>query len=412
MIRFAPPPSKSPVKCYVLDCHRPYHLANVHAGKNVVLFNDRPFEDGEVPSDGDDLSGDGGSSSESESESDDSESDEEDGPGGRGRDGSESEGEEEFELDGEERDVDEESDSDDERRAKRQRRDVDAADDSARDADEGAGLDDLQDSDDEDDEDDDGAKKKDAGRNVLDTTAATADLTVTLDETLDTSHDPPTQTQSGPPVPLRELRAQRRRRVRLHYASGSYHASPSSWTAYTLARQLRFGDAPDLLWLACVGVADAHLHGRLDVGGYAALTVDLKRHVARLFPNELVDRAGRAVYAEELEGADGLGPGGATRLQLSENGRIMTSDEYKFMLLRHTSLWDALLHSDYVASRLQVWTGAGRRRLMELLARMGFPLDRCRQPWAFAGPKARARLKGRLEECAEVSVVLFVSART
>ena len=48
------------VKCYVFDSHRPYHLANIHTGKNVVLFNDRPLSiggEGEIPSDGDDLSG-------------------------------------------------------------------------------------------------------------------------------------------------------------------------------------------------------------------------------------------------------------------------------------------------------------------------------------------------------------------
>lgn len=51
----------SNVKVYVFDSHRPYHLGNVHTGKNVVLFNDRPLsiggEEGEIPSDGDDLSG-------------------------------------------------------------------------------------------------------------------------------------------------------------------------------------------------------------------------------------------------------------------------------------------------------------------------------------------------------------------
>ena len=31
------------------------------------------------------------------------------------------------------------------------------------------------------------------------------------------------------------------------------------------------------------------------------MTVNLKRHVSRLFPNELVDRVDRAVCAEELE---------------------------------------------------------------------------------------------------------------
>lgn len=309
--------------------------------------------------------------------------------------------------------------------AKRQKRsDVDPADDPAQDDDErqdaGARGDDLQDSGDEGD----GGVKKGGAANPLDTTAVTADLTMNLDETLDATLDQTqNETQDGtqrtqqfsssqssaePPTSLRELRRRRRHRIRAHYTSGSYHASPSAWTAYALCRQLRFGDTPDLLWLACVGVTDAYLHGRLDVAGYAALTVDLRRHVGRLFPNELVDRAGRAVYAEELEGGADAGGGGMgatlTQIGLSENGRILSQEEYRFTLLRHTSLWDSMLHSNFVASKLQVWTGAGRRKLMELLARMGFPLDQCRQPWAFVGPGMRRRLRERIEECTDVSV--------
>ena len=164
-----------------------------------------------------------------------------------------------------------------------------------------------------------------------------------------------------------------------------------------------------------MGVTDAYLHGRLDVSGYSALTVDLKRHVGRLFPNELVDRAGRAVYAEDLErgfdtsddyttgGGGGSGGGAMTQISLSENGRILSQPEYKFMLLRHTTLWESIMHSSFVASKLQVWKATGRQKLMELLAKMGFPLDQCRQPWAFVGTNMRRRLRERLEECTEVS---------
>lgn len=270
-----------------------------------------------------------------------------------------------------------------------------------------SGGDDLQDS----DEDDDNDMKKNRP-NVLDTTAATTDLTMNLDETLDTSLEASSQDQTqqtegsaSQAVSFRELHKQRRNRIRLHYSSGSYHASPSAWTAYSLCRQLRFGDTPDLLWLACVGVTDAYIHGRIDVAGYGALTVDLKRHVGRLFPNELVDRVGRHVYAEDLE-ATSLNSSADLRTQigLSENGRILSQSEYKFMLLRHTSLWDSLLHSNFVASKLQVWKGAGRQKLMELLAKMGFPLDQCRQPWAFVGPGMKRRLRDRMEDCTEVSV--------
>ena len=233
-----------------------------------------------------------------------------------------------------------------------------------------------------------------------------------LDETLDTSLDAPQQqTSSQQAVSFRELHRQRRTRIRAHYSSGSYHGSPSAWTAYTLCRQLWFGDTPDLLWLACVGVTDAYLHGRIDVAGYGALTVDLKRHVGRLFPNDLVDRAGRAVYAEDLDADSSSNLNGnapITQIGLSENGRILSRPEYKFTLLRHTSLWDSMLHSGFVASRLQVWKSSGRQRLMELLARMGFPLDQCRQPWAFVSPGMRRRLRERIEECTEVSLHTFV----
>ena len=427
------------IKCYVFDCHRPYHLSNIHAGKNVVLFNDRPFDDDEIPSDGDNLSGDESSSSEDESESDDdSDSDGDENNEGRKGESDDSEGEQEFELEDDE-------EGEGERGAKRQKKTrfeddeiIDPADDEA-DGDEQqpsssssgdrvsrAGRDDddddgLQDSDD-DDEDDYGANKKvNNEQNPLDTTAATVDETMLLDETLDQSQTQDddqlegtttatTETSSAPVTTFRELHRQRRNRIRLHYSSGSYHGSPSAWTAYTLCRQLRFGDTPDLLWLACVGVTDAYLHGRLDVAGYGALTVDLKRHVGRLFPNELVDRVGRAVYAEELEAESASvndnGSGRAwTQIGLSENGRILSQNEYKFMLLRHTSLWDSLLHSNFVASKLQVWKSSGRQRLMELLAKMGFPLDQCRQPWAFVGPNMKRRLGERMEDVSEVRVI-------
>ena len=289
--------------------------------------------------------------------------------------------------------------------------DVDPANDGDDEAEARAPGDDLQDSDEEDDDD-----LKKGGRrpsNVLDTTAATADMT--MDETFDASQpqvagQQSQQSSATPVTSFRDLHRLRRNRIRLHYSSGSYHASPSAWTAYSLSRQLRFGDVPDLLWLACVGVTDAYLCGRLDLAGYGALTVDLKRHVGRLFPNDLVDRAGRAVFAEELLESSNNPEGGDnnqtswTQIGLSENGRILSQSEYKFMLLRHTSLWDSLLHSNFVASKLQVWKGTGRQRLMELLAKMGFPLESCRQPWAFVGTNMKRRIRERIEDCTEVSV--------
>ena len=439
------------VRCYVIDSHRPYHLANIHVGKDVVLFNDRPLdEDDEIPSDGDDLSGNDDSSSSSSSSDDDDDVDEGDNGDGKRRSRKNAKweddysDEEEFESDSikdeendeivEENDVDD-SDADDEsmsmaaaaakraglttKRPRMMSPTNDDVDDDNDDPD--APLEELQDSEEEDNEvdDDEGSRwsKRRRSSQGLNTTTTTANLTTIMDETLldDEQLVASSQTTSSSTIQkvnYRALRKQRRTRVRLHYSSGSYHGSPSSWTAYTLCHQLRFGDIPDLLWLACVGLTDAYLHGKLDVAGYSALSINMKQHVGRLFPNDVIDRAGRAVYAEELETTyqeqglytsnNGDGGGALTRIGLSENGRILYQDEYKFMLLRHTSLWDSMLHSNFVASKLRVWKSAGRQKLMELLAKMGFPLDQCRQPWAFVGPGMKRRLAERLDDCAEV----------
>ena len=241
------------IRAYVFDNHRPYHLANIHTGKNVVLFNDRPLDVDEIVSDGDNLSGDESSTSSEESDDDDSDSDE-----GKGEESSD--GEEEFELD---------QDGEDGNAA------AESGGSGVRGGEEG----DLVDSDDDDDDDSDNngremkrQKRDNDGVNPLDTTAATADLTMTTtqgeededdDNNLD-QEDATQQQQQQPVISLRDLHRQRRNRIRLHYSSGSYHASPSSWTAYTLCTQLRFGDTPDLLWLACVGVTDAS-HGECGI---------------------------------------------------------------------------------------------------------------------------------------------------
>ncbi len=83
------------VKVYVMDCRRPVHLANIHAGENVVLFWDRTQGE-DVPSDGDNLSGNESSSSEEEDDSEDSDDDE---GGGENESGGDSEDDDKDEED-------------------------------------------------------------------------------------------------------------------------------------------------------------------------------------------------------------------------------------------------------------------------------------------------------------------------
>lgn len=69
-----------------------------------------------------------------------------------------------------------------------------------------------------------------------------------------------------------------------------------------------------------------------------------------------------------------------------ESGRIAVDFEYQFMLYRHWSLYEAMLHSPYVASKLLLWWAHGRQRLDELLAKMGFSLAQCKCVHPFPHP--------------------------
>lgn len=359
---FRPTLLQEDAKVYVMDCRRPVHLANVHAGQNVVVFWDA-IQPEDVPSDGDNLSGKDDTSSEEDSdESEDSDSDDE-------KD-DESEGEEEFE--------------DDDLPKRSQHKSASPND-----------KDQEYDGEGEEDENDHHKSRReefsspDAKKRKTDD-----DGSATTKEPVE-SPEPDAKTMTP-----RELYTQRRERLRLYYSGGSFYGSPVAWIAYRIASQVRFGDKGDLLWLACVGLTDAYMHARIDLTGYTALSMELKQSVSRLYPQSSFSKD--YVVAEELAGS-ALAPGQrGTKVSLSETGTILTDQDYRFFLLRHTSLFDSMIHSPYVSTRLQLSTSKGMQQLHELWAKMGFPLDECHQPYAFMKPKFRRQLKEKMTEYAFV----------
>jgi cell division control protein 45 len=389
------------VKIYVLDCRRPVHLANVHAVENVVVFWDSVQND-DVPSDGDDLSG-NEDSPDDEEEEEEEELDEDD-------DDEEEEflddqGEQEFLYDNDNDDNDNNLDTRDATPSSTGHVDTDTP----------------------------GLHSPGPSKRVKTHDPTTIDDPNAIDEfhTTDTTDTPSTPTAHATLTP-RELHHDRRNRLRLYYSTGTFYGSPASYVAYRIATQLRFGDVGDLLWLACVGVTDAYLHARVDVAGYSALAIDLRSDCHRLFPNDMYSRVGNAVYAEHLTTgnahdennpddlyrnnsnnkssnnhntniASSNNPQGQTltKIGFSENGRVLSETDFRFFLLRHTSLLDAMIYSDFIATRFQLSTSQGMHKLQELLAKMGYPLEECKQPFAFMKPSLRRRLQSQIREHAE-----------
>ena len=359
-------------KIFVMDCRRPVHLANVHAGDNVVVFMDDTQTQENIPSDGDNLSGNESSSSEEDDSSDDDDDEDDD---------DEDAGKENADDSEEEADFDDIVDASGNKSTSKPQVEYDGEDEA-------------------DDDADDDASSSRRPRDSLDEASSPKKQRTDQDGTTDVEESepdtPPTQQNSISP---RELHRQRRERLRSYYSSGSFYGSPAAFIAHHIATQLRFGDQGDLLWLGCVGVTDAYLHSRVDMVGYTALAMALKQNCLKLFPSEMYDKAINTVYAEDLSASTGAIK---TKITFSDNGRIVAENDYRFFLLRHSSLLESMLHSDFVSTRLQVWTKKGMHQLQELLAKMGYPLEECKQPFAFMKPSLRRRLHEKIKEHVEV----------
>ena len=223
--------------------------------------------------------------------------------------------------------------------------------------------------------------------------------------------EPPSAAQSSPPPSARDLRRRLLKMRRQHeavlqgyYQIGASFAEPISSMMYSLASELGREDN-DLLWLAIVGVTSMELYGRSSAGIAAAVRQTdnsrltgwmgmrgarirqlLRDEVRRMNPPEITN--GR-VAAE----ATGVIP---TTARNPEDTAIRLSPEPRFLLVRHWSLYDSMLHSPYLFSRLKTWSETGIKRLHKLLAKMGVSLAQCKQSYTHMDMMLKRELRTKL----------------
>mmetsp|Transcript_8095 Transcript_8095/g.23217 ORF Transcript_8095/g.23217 Transcript_8095/m.23217 type:complete len:595 (-) Transcript_8095:288-2072(-) len=178
----------------------------------------------------------------------------------------------------------------------------------------------------------------------------------------------------------RQEEERQRRRIE-YYDRGAWRGFPASSVAYELCRQLHKEDNYSL-WLSIVGLTDHFVHQLISAHNYQAILHGCRQQVLELGNAEMRDH----VDWEE---------GGATRIPL--NRRISMVKDYRFTLMKHWTLYEAMLYSNYVATRLQTWREKGRRNLELLLAKMGCSLAQCRQQYVHMKPSIKDQLSQKLE---------------
>ncbi|KAF3395541.1 Cell division control protein 45 [Talaromyces pinophilus] len=193
--------------------------------------------------------------------------------------------------------------------------------------------------------------------------------------------------------------------LQTYYNTGTAYSEPISSMMYSLASELGREDN-DLLWLAIVGTSSMELSGRTMTGvgissssehggsaGWGGSRGEQIRQIMR-------DEVHRLNPPESMDSFRDI-PGSNTDV-IPTTGRsptdtsIRLSPEPRFLLVRHWSLYESMLHSPYLASRLHVWTENGRKRLHKLLAKMGISLTQCHQNYNHMDMELKRVLRSRL----------------
>lgn len=192
----------------------------------------------------------------------------------------------------------------------------------------------------------------------------------------------------GQVTSLRDLRQQRREWSTIvadYYAKGTWKGSCSSALLYAIATSLGKEDN-DLLWLAIIGMSSACVFGQQSLRKYLDNYQLFRDEVHRLNTPDI----------SMSTPASGPPPSSRSNGRSPTDMSVRVEDEYRFMLVRHWSLYDAMFHSPYMASKLKLYSTFGVKRLHKLLAKMGFSLQECHQVYTYMNMDLKRLLREKL----------------
>ncbi|XP_043723238.1 cell division control protein 45 homolog [Telopea speciosissima] len=167
-----------------------------------------------------------------------------------------------------------------------------------------------------------------------------------------------------------------------YYRLGTFHGKPSGLLMFDLSHALR-KNTNELLWLACVSLTDQLVHERLTNERYQAGVMEMEQHI---------NSSGNLDAITSVTLKDG------TKIRAPDASRIAYEDEPRLMLLREWNLFDSMVCSSYIATKLKTWSDNGLKKLKLLLARMGFALVDCQQKFQYMNLEVKRKMKDEFEK--------------
>ena len=182
-----------------------------------------------------------------------------------------------------------------------------------------------------------------------------------------------------------EIRKKRRRKEKrvdvgqIAASEQSTHGFTAAGLLYALALQVGL-NRKDLLWYSILGLTDQYVHQRIGGARY---------------------RGDFRFFLEKVRNFEASsGPISSSSDDFNSHNIAVSAQEYVFMLYRHWNLYESMYHTRSIAVKLGVWGHQGRKNLEQWLARMGLPLEECKQKYVAMKKKFKDRLPEQLEKYA------------
>lgn len=167
------------------------------------------------------------------------------------------------------------------------------------------------------------------------------------------------------------------------YYRGSYYGLSAAATAYQLAEQLNLANEADVLWMAIFGITEQFL--------FHKIPKDMYRQQILLFQE--------CVHTRLLHKPTSVTFGDGYKAPKFNEGRIVADDEFRFILLRHWSLYESMWHSQYVASKLGLYNNEkGKQQLDTLLSKVGIPPEHRMSAYSALPDADQKSLKAKMGE--------------
>ena len=168
-----------------------------------------------------------------------------------------------------------------------------------------------------------------------------------------------------------------------YYLRGNFFGRPCGSSAFELAKH-QYKHDTDMVWHSLVALEDHFLHDRMTRDEYERMVETMQDEVREL------EGSRQAETTVRLE--DG------TTVSSANADQIVQVAELRLPLLRHWSLYESLMHSQYVATKLHTWTTPGQQKVNTMLAQMGVALSEARQRYAHMSVDLKNSLGLKLDQ--------------